>query len=221
MKVAGTTSWRFEESAGDDMPHVALFVRDAVGLAVPPGPAVPPPLSSAVPDHRGVLSDEERREAAREWAGWWAAVIGFEVQAQPTASDPDLSAVRETLRARHERTGFPPDFAVLADRPALHRAVVETFAHGRSWVNGLRLEHRSRRGGRFPYRLVRQVAEDVAFDRSVDVGDVRASALVLEVEGSWWHLLAAGRVVCSAAATANSVSAQLVLRQAFESGLPR
>jgi hypothetical protein len=65
------------------------------------------------------------------------------------------------------------------------------------------------------------VAEDVAFDRSVDLGDVRASAVVLDVEGSWWHLLAPGAVACSLAATAEPETAQLVLRRAFESGLRR
>jgi len=103
----------------------------------------------------------------------------------------------------------------------LHRTVVETFLEAHRWVGRRRLGPRGEREALFPYRLVGQVAEDIAFDRSVDVGDVRASALVLDVEGSWWHLLAPGIVVCSMAAAAEPDVAQLVLRQAFESGLRR
>jgi hypothetical protein len=77
----------------------------------------------------------------------------------------------------------------------LHRVVAETFPEAHRWVSQLRPEHRDEPHGCFSYRLVRQVAEDVAFDRSVNVGDMRASAIVLEVEGSWWHLLAPGTVV--------------------------
>ncbi|MGY1843009.1 hypothetical protein [Modestobacter sp. SYSU DS0875] len=130
-----------------------------------------------------------------------------------------MSAVREALRARREQAGSPPDFAALADRPALQRAAVDTFPHAHRWVNQLRLEQRDEREGSFPYRLVRQVAEDVAFDRRVDPGAVRASAVVLEVEGNWWHLLAPGAVGCSRAAAADPTTAELVLRRAFESGL--
>lgn len=60
MELAGTSSWRFAESARDDLPHVALFVRDAVRLPVVPGPAVPPRLAGTVPDHRHLLREEER-----------------------------------------------------------------------------------------------------------------------------------------------------------------
>lgn len=218
MQVAGSVSWRFAESARDSLPHVALFVRDALGLAVPPGPAVPPPLAGTVPDRRASLSDEERREAGRHWPGWWAALLGAEVDRQEERPDPDHPA----LRARYEEAGSPPDFAALADRPALRRAVVDTFPEALRWVDRLLdAGSRAQRAGSFPYALVRQVAEDVAFDRQVDVGAVRASAVVLEVEGRWWHLLAPGAVVCSAGAAADLHTAHLVLRRAFESGLRR
>ncbi|MCZ2819226.1 hypothetical protein O2V63_02655 [Modestobacter sp. VKM Ac-2977] len=221
MKFAGTTSWRFAESDRDEMSHVALFIRDALGLPVLPGPAVPPPLSGTIPDHRGLLSTEERKEAGQQWTDWWATVLGFQVQMQEEPADPGMSAVRETLQARREQAGSPPDFAALADRPALQRAAVETFPHAHRWVNQLSLEQRDERKGSFPYRLVRQVAEDVAFDRRVDFGAVRASAVVLEVKGSWWHLLAPGAVVCSDPAAADPTTGELILRRAFESSLRR
>lgn len=221
MQVAGTTSWRFAESARDAVPHVALFVRDALALPVAPGPAVPPPLAGTVPDRHGLLSSDERDEAGRQWTDWWTALLGVEVHRQEPP-DPDHPASWQVQRARHDRAGSPPDPAALADRPALRRAVVATSPEAHRWVDRLwDVEDRDGRGGCFPYRLVRQVAEDVAFDRRVDVGAVRASAVVLEVEGSWWHLPAPGAVVCSREATAEPRTAHLVLRQAFESGLRR
>ena len=204
------------------MPHVALFVRDALGLSVAPGPAVPPPLAGAVPDRRGLLSPGERHEAGRQWTDWWTALLGVEVHRQEESPDPGHPASWQVLRAGRDRAGSPPDFAALADRPALRRAVVDTFPEAHRWADRMRgVGDRDERGGCFPYRLVRQVAEDVAFDRGVDVGAVRASAVVLEVEGSWWHLPAPGAVVCSRGATAEPRTAHLVLRQVFESGLRR
>jgi hypothetical protein len=217
VELAGSSSWRFGESSGDDLLHVALFVRDAVALPVPLGPAVPPPLLGMVPDHRHLLAEHERSDAGRHWAGWWTAVTGLHVRAPDKAPDQDLAA----LRARHERAGSPPDFAALGNRPLLHRAVVESFPEAHRWVNRPRRGAGAAPAPSFPYELIRQVAEDVAFDRSVDSGQVRASAVVLDVEGSWWHLLAPGTVICSVAAAAAPFTAQLLVRQAFESGLPR
>ena len=218
MEHAGTTSWRFAVSARDDLLHFALLVRDAVGLPVVPGPTVPPRLAGPVRDHRDVLREEERQDAGRRWADWWSAILGLEVHSQ---EPPDADTLR-ALGARRERAGSPPDFAALTDRPALHRAVVETWLEAHGWVGQRRLDFPGEQPeGSFPYQLIRQTAEDVAFDRSVDVGDVRARAVLLDVEGSWWHLLAPGIVLCSMAATAEPETAQLILRKAFESGLRR
>lgn len=85
VELAGTTSWRFEESARDDLLHVALFVRDAVGIPVVPGPAVPPRLVGTVPDNRGLLREDERQEAGRQWDGWWMAVLSLEDRSQKTS----------------------------------------------------------------------------------------------------------------------------------------
>jgi hypothetical protein len=218
VQLAGSASWQFAESDRDDLPHVALFIRDAVALPVPPGPLVPPPLTGDVPDLRGLHSPQDRQEAGLQWVDWWASVIGSVLAEHQAVPGPDLDTTWQALAARRERAGSPPDFAALADRPALHRVVAETFPEAHRWVSRLGFEHREQPHGRFAYRLVRQVAEDVAFDRSVNVGDMRASAIVLEVEGSWWHLLAPGTVLCSKAAAAEPSTAQLVLRRAFESG---
>jgi hypothetical protein len=43
--------------------------------------------------------------------------------------------------------------------------------------------------------------------------------MVLDVEGSWWRLVAPGTALCSIAATEDPPTARTVLRDAFESGL--
>ena len=89
----------------------------------------------------------------------------------------------------------------------MHHAVVETWLEAHDWVGQRRLDFPGEQPERcFLYRLIRQTAEDVAFDRSVVVGDVRARAVVLDVEGGWWHLLAPGIVLCSMAETAEPVT---------------
>jgi len=219
MQFEGTSSWRFAVSAGDDHPHLALFVRHVVGLRVGDSPDVPPRLAGAVSDHRDVLNEDERQVAQRQWTSWWAAVIRLKIQEQE-ASAADLRVSPELL-ARREQAGSPPDFAALIDRPELRRAVIGTFLGAHRWLSARRIGSRGEHDALIPHRLIGQVAEDVAFDRSVDIGDVRGSAAVLDVEGSWRHLLAPGMVMCSMPAAAAPDEASLILRQAFESGLQR
>jgi hypothetical protein len=217
VQLEGIRSWRFQVSAGDQLPHVALFVREAVGLPVAAGPAVPPRLAGSVPNRRDLLDEDERQIAGHQWTSWWEAVLGVGADAQE-ASRTDLTGLPD-LRTRLEQAGSPPDYAALLDRPALRHAVVETFLEAHRWVDSRRLGRRGQREAPFPHRLVAQVAEDVAFDRSVDIGDMQGRAVLLHVEGSWWHLFAPGAVVCSMEAAAQPDQAELILRRAFESGL--
>ncbi len=47
------------------------------------------------------------------------------------------------------------------------------------------------------------------------------AAVVLDVEGPWWHEIGTGTLLCSRAAAEDPRAAQRVLRRAFESGLRR
>ena len=71
MRRAESASWRFAEGIVQ-MPVVALFVRDAVGLGVPPGAALPPRLDGELPDRSGLVSAGQRRAAGAEWVGLMA-----------------------------------------------------------------------------------------------------------------------------------------------------
>lgn len=70
------------------------------------------------------------------------------------------------------------------------------------------------------YSLVRDAAEDVAFDHSVDHDAISGEVIVLAVEGSWSHLLRAGAAACSAAVAADRVAAYALLHAVFTSNLP-
>lgn len=213
MSEVGVPSWRFEESEGDLL-ALALAVRDACGLPVPGGPAVPPPLVDALPAV-GDLTAEERQEAARQWAVWWADLVQLVVRRIDSGRDdpPDLAS----WAADRATVGAPPDFAGLVDRPELRRAVRATVAA---------LDTRPDRPpaaplATFAYDLVRQVAEDVAFDRAVSPDRVTGAAVVLDVRGPWWHEAGTGVVLCSRAAAQDPAAAHQVLRRAYESGLRR
>ncbi len=218
MEQAGALSWRFAESSGQ-MSHVALFVRDAVRLEVPDNPVVPPALAAEVPDRCSVLDDEQRRAAGRQWTSWWRAVVSDEVRrnAGPGRADPD-----EWPRAAPLSAGSWPDFDVLGDRPELRQAVRALFEEGARWADdGPRRRPPAPGASRFPWPLVRDVAEDVAFDRHVGLDAVQGGVELLAVSGVWWTRAAPGAVLCSTGAAADPTTAHAVVREAFESGLRR
>ena len=211
MQVAGSPSWRFEESEGQLL-SLALAVRDGCGLPVPGGPGVPPPLVSPPPS-AGELTPGQRREAARQWAVWWADLVDLE--ARRLAPDRTAAPAGPALLAALEAAGAPPDFSGLSDLPELRSAARATPGVPRAAPD------RPGPHGTFAYELVRQVAEDVAFDRSVAAGEVTGAAVVLDVRGLWWHEIGTGTLLCSRAAAEDPRAAHQVLRRAFESGLRR
>jgi hypothetical protein len=54
MYKSGSPSWRFMEDNAQFL-HLALFMRDATGLAVTRSDDVPPPLAGEVPGQAGTL----------------------------------------------------------------------------------------------------------------------------------------------------------------------
>jgi hypothetical protein len=63
MRKAGSPSWRFVEDEAQFL-HLALFVRDATGLAVERSDDIPPHLAGDLPGQAGVLTEAERGTAA-------------------------------------------------------------------------------------------------------------------------------------------------------------
>lgn len=216
MHRAGTSSWRFAESE-PQMPHVALFVRDSVGLPVPPAADVPPALVGGVPDHSAVLSDTDRAEAGEHWLTWWRQLVAHEFRRRPEGLDARTRA-RQLLDEMRQIVD-PPDFTALADRPALRTAVASTFFQACRWSDEARRPSTQGQRALFAWSLVRDVAEDVAFDHGVDVGDVDGAVLVLAVEGMWSYLPGSGKALCSTATGTDALAAHALLRDVFTSQL--
>ena len=113
-----------------------------------------------------------------------------------------------------------PEFWSLADRRALREVTLALYPQARRWVDdGPSSPSRRSGGGHFPWTTVRDIAEGVADERRVGLGEVRGRVMVLDVEGVWWRRVAPGVTLCSTAATDDSPTASTVLRDAFESGL--
>jgi hypothetical protein len=220
MELAGGGSWRFAEDVVE-MAHVALYVRDVLGLDVAVAANRPPALAGAVPARLDVLDDAERLEAAAQWPAWWESVLADATYLnQGPPDEADMGAWMRELHVRGLRTGSPPEFASLADRPALRKALIALTPEACRWAEGpRRAAHPPAGRATFAWELVREVAEDVAFDRGVAAEAVRGVALVLAVEGSWWVRHRPGVVLCSVSAPHDTVMARTILRAAFESGL--
>lgn len=212
MHLAASSSWRFVQSDAAAL-RVALYGRDALRLPVGEGP---PRLEGGVPDRRDVLAAAQVTSVAQQWPAWWQSVAGLEVALHQGLDDVERERVLAALR-----TLVGPHING-TDRPQLQEAVrlLEREAvHGRQPPAD---EYRSRpTGDLFPRGLVREVAEDVAFDRQVDLARVRGVALVLPLQGAWWHLQAPGAVLCSQAAARDPGAAAALLRGLFSSSLTR
>lgn len=222
MRRAGSASWRFAEGI-NKMPVAALFVRDAVGLGVPPGAELPPRLDGEVPDRSGLVSAGQRRAAGAEWVGWWEAVVAHHVGLQQGA--PHGADERAWLRQQVVQAGAlfdPPDFASLAGRSALRDVLRTTFADALRWADDQSrtlLTPTHGHPGQFDYETVRSVAEQVAQRHRVSPNAVRGCAIVLPVESIWWRRCSPGAILCSAHAARDPDAARAALTDAFDSGL--
>ena len=113
-------------------------------------------------------------------------------------------------------------FESLNERPALQAAARLTFPGFKLWEPSQRPAGRdTSEASPLDWVVMKQTAEDVAFDRRVSVDDVQASVAVLPVSGVWWHRAAPGAVLCSVAAASDPVRAQALLRDAFDSWVMR
>ncbi len=138
MQHAGSASWRFAEGI-EQLPLVALFVRDAGGLDVPANRANPPRLDGSLPDHSALLDSERRATAGPFWTGWWQAVVAQGVrQHQGTPAGLDQRAWFRQRADEHRAVFDPPELTSLADRPALREVVRATFEEALRWADARR-----------------------------------------------------------------------------------
>lgn len=217
MQVSAHESWRFAVGI-EQLPNAALFVRDALRLEVPPGPGIPPHVTGPLPVAGKVYTTQERRQAGLSWPGWWHQILAYEVgMSQPS----DQADRRARLGRLAEDVGVPPDFNALSDRPALQDAVRAAFADGCRWAGEVRRNWLPPEEELFGWEITRAAAEEVAAHRSVPLGALQASVMVLMVEGVWWERFAPGAVLCSPTAAQDPADAHAIALDAFESCINR
>jgi hypothetical protein len=217
VKLVGSPSWQLTE-LGEDRAYVLLYIRDVAALEVPAQVDAPPRLVGVSPHGSPVLDDDRRRQAGRDWADWWHALLEVEGREQTGTDDDDSSFW--AWAGDLARVWDAPDFRSLAGRQALREVTLALYPEARCWVDAGPCSPSRRRGeGHFPWVLVRDTAEGVAAERGVSVGEVRGRVMVLDVEGVWWRRVAPGTALCSTAAAEHPRTARTVLRDAFESGL--
>jgi hypothetical protein len=214
MRRAGRESWRFVHAIDQSL-HSLLYVRDTLDLDVDRGGSLPPRLKGDLPERSGLLDANSRQRAALEWPSWWDNVleerVGFHLASAPESTD-QRRFWRELVE-RHRLFVDHPEWASLADRPALQAAARALWIEGCRWVPPTRHDI-------FRWDLVRDVAENCAARHQVGVGAVNGCALVLIVEGIWWEVVAPGAALCSVFAAADPESAKAILSEVFESQLP-
>lgn len=218
MQLADTGSWRLS-AGGSQACELALFVRDAARL--PMSTRDVPALIGDVPDLTKALQVTTRQTAADHWQQWWQQLVDFEIQDR-LARQADARARAHELINQRRAVFDPPQFQALADRPALRAAAQASFDRFREWESARRPPHPAGRPeSLLDSSLMKQVAEEVAFDREVRMDAVQARVVVLPVHGVWWQRQAPGVVLSSPAAARDPLTAHTLLHDAFDSHVRR
>lgn len=218
MQSSRSTSWRFRQG-NSQLLHLALFTRDAAGLVIKSSADIPPPLTWDPADHGEVINADQRAEAATQWVEWWSRLLAHVVEDAKRSQNESGGEVTERLRLMAEwqdRAFDPPEFQSLANSPALQNAVIATFEEGLEWFNrsGPDVEHVTTSES-FDGEVVRNAAENLAAERGVPLGDLRAVIHILDVQGMWSYLVAPGCALCSRSLTGDANAASLLLHDAF------
>jgi len=221
MRMAGSESWRFAHDIDQSL-HCLLYLRDTLGLEVDDEPGNPPRLVGDIPQRSQLLDREATTAAAAQWPSWWRAAVGNQAFTQ-LQSPSDQTDPRDWLRelaARHQLVVDPPEWASLADSPALQDAARALWDEGCEWSNSAREPYLPPWDEDvFGWEQVRVGAERAAVEHGVTSGAVNGCALVLLVEGSWWTLPTPGASLCSIAAARDPNTIPFILEAVFDSHL--
>jgi hypothetical protein len=221
MHMAGTKSWRFAHDIDQGL-HCALYLRDAIRLKVEDHPGNPPRLVGDVPDRSQLLDREATRTAAARWPSWWHAVLAHQAltQLESSSEHADSLAWLRELGARHQLVFDPPEWASLADSPALRHAARALWDEGCSWFERARRPYLPPSDEDvFAWEQVRDGAERAIDEHDVPPGAINGCAEVLLVEGSWWKLPTPGAAACSIAAARDPAAIPVILKEVFDSHL--
>lgn len=124
MRRAGSASWSIRVDDHDQHLEWALWIRAAERIPVHARAAVTGPADIDPPPEPSLASGEP---LADSWLWWWRTSLERLQSTRPPAAG-DMAAVMATLNAFG-----PPDFAVLADHPALRDVVAARWSEANAW----------------------------------------------------------------------------------------
>jgi hypothetical protein len=225
MQRAGHESWRVG-IGGEQVVHSLLFIRDVCRLT-PSGPDVPPPLVGELPTDDFDLSSEERAEMSAGWLDWWRRSVHVEgaTQRGEFAGTADPNEGRTRQRAAVFGVFDSPDFASLADSPALQDASRRVCDQALRWESERRDRPRPHRRESHERKAAwlaqKAVAESVVEVYQVNPGRVCAGVIVLAVTGEWSNIAEPGVLLCSEKFFDDGELFLPALKMTFETGLSR
>jgi hypothetical protein len=209
---ASADTWRLSSASGSATLHATLFLRDAFQLKPDDEPGIPPLLRGDVPDFSALVSNLDEREAAQSWTSWFERALSVEL---------DVLTESQTMSVDAARAQFfdPPEFVSLAGSPALRVLAQSSHREALRWSK----YHSSLTSDSLRHALRDSVVAPVAWEtcaaRHVSPARLRASVLVLDVEGLWTSFPRAGVVACSVAVVRKAAHLQECLREAFVQNL--
>ena len=159
--------------------------------------------------------------AAAQWVIWWrrllAQAVGEALRGNAPDGDQDPLAWVQAVYAGRQEVFDPPRFGSLADLPQLRPVAAAAYPDADRWWS-TRERTVPHEGGAFAWRLVRDAAEDAAAELGIPIGDVTAAVYVLDVDGPWSYLAAAGCALCSVAVAVDPSAARRLLHDVFTTG---
>src|SRR5262249_51913865 len=157
-------SWRFMEDEAQFL-HLALFARDAAGLAVGRAGDIPPPLAGGPPGPPRGLTEAGRGAGGGRGGTRWPRLRarGGRGAVRGNAPDGDQAPITwvQAVYAGRPEVFDPPRFGSLADLPQLQPVAAAMYAHADRWWS-TRERTVPQEGGSFAWRLVRDAAENAS-----------------------------------------------------------
>lgn len=210
MKRDGKPSWRFASQRSQTL-HALLFIRDVLRLHVDGVEGTPPLVE--VEAEIAAMNASDRADAAQQWPSWWHTIVAWEAKQAAPLEDEDIRERLQRMAAEAAQIIDPPSWASLSDRPALRVAAQRCFDEGLRW----RRPSTRRDSTGLPWQLVQEVADALIQELDISPDALKGCALLLDVNGLWWHLESPGVVLCSTAVAEDRETSVAVLRAAFRS----
>jgi hypothetical protein len=198
VRPVDTDSWHLSTSFGNATLHATLFLRDAFHLKPEEDATLPPRLMGDVPNLSALVPGFDPFEAAQEWASWWERAVAYETAvALGEFDDADGDHLRDMATAR-AKVFDPPNFPSMSATPSLQSLARAAHREALRWS-----KYRSSRSNPALHRVARdsvvtRVAWETCVALHVKPSQLRATVIVLDVEGSWRSSPRPGLLLCSA-----------------------